>query len=355
MRNYRKGQNLRTLTHYQSEKSGTSIIKKSAFTNIQDKDGKNYYIHPYIEGFNTFNKKISYFLVNENVPGFGFYILNIYDGIGFPKKFINESKNYSGDFLVLSKYKKYEITCGFIPSHNYDDFIGENITNEIITNSDFSPLFSQCIEIPSRKIDPHRLLLIMNPQNEGVTKMISDRFFINNLVGGHYNLSGLIQWNTIKNINSEGIEKSKGEEFIKNSVGKCPTTINDYSDDTLTLPIFQGKSVSNFSNSSGYIQLYKIYPINSNSFVKTSEYQPGYNESCIFNDKYNSLNMELNKWYFTPLINYSGSTMYNTNIQEENLYDNDNNLIGYKINTKLYDFQEFDLLKNIEIIGGNTI
>ena len=39
------------------------------------------------------------------------------------------------------------------------------------------------------------------------------------------------------------------------------------------------------------------------------------------------------------------------NIHE--LRDNDNNLIGYKIQTKLYDFQEFDLLKNIEIIGGN--
>ena len=70
--NYRKSQNLRTLNHYQSEKLGTSIIKKSTFTNIQDKDGKNYYIHPYIEGFDTFNKKISYFLINENVPGFGF-------------------------------------------------------------------------------------------------------------------------------------------------------------------------------------------------------------------------------------------------------------------------------------------
>ena len=40
MRNYRKGQNLRTLTHYQSEKIGTSIVKKSTFTNIQDKTGK---------------------------------------------------------------------------------------------------------------------------------------------------------------------------------------------------------------------------------------------------------------------------------------------------------------------------
>ena len=350
MKNYRKGQNLRTLNHYQSDNSkiGSYLIKKPTFTNIQDRDGVNYYIHPYVEGIDTFNKKISYFLINENVPGFGFYILNIYDGVATPKKYINSKNTYSGDFLTLSKYKKFVITCGFIPSHDYDYFIGENITNEVATNSDFSPLFNQSIEIPSRKIDPHRLLLIMNPQNEGIVKMVSDKLFINNLIGGRY--ASLQQWNRPKTIYSEGIENSNGEEFIKNSVGKCCTIINDYSDDALPLPSFEGKSA--IFDKTSYIQLYEKYPTYQDNFGKTSIYQPGYNESCIFNDKYNSLNMELNKWYFTPLINYLDNIMYNTNIQEENLYDNDNNLIGYKIRTKLYDFQEFDLLKNIEIIGG---
>ena len=223
--NYRKSQNLRTLNHYQSDNSkiGSYLIKKPTFTNIQDRDGINYYIHPYVEGLDTFNKKISYFLINENVPGFGFYILNIYDGVAIPKKYINESKTYSGNFLTLSKYKKFEITCGFIPSHNYDYFIGENITNEILTTSNFYPLFTQSIEIPSRKIDPHRLLLIMNPQNEGIIKMVSDKFFINNLIGGRY--AGTQQWKKSKTIYSEGIQSSNGEEFIKNSVGKSPTII----------------------------------------------------------------------------------------------------------------------------------